>query len=61
MSAVQAWPVMGYILIAVAIVSVIYLLAFRKNTKSEASDESQNDTAVEAAVNEARGEGLGDK
>ncbi len=61
MSAVQAWPVMGYILIAVAIVSVIYLLAFRKNTKSEASDESQNDAAVEAAVNEARGEGLGDK
>lgn len=57
MTSVGVWPIMGYILVAVAVVSIIYLLAFgRKPVANPQSDE-----AIEGEAEVARDEGLGNK
>lgn len=54
MTAVQAWPIFGYVLIVVAIISLVYVLSTRKNNKVNVQD-------VQEKADEARDEGLGNK
>ena len=51
-TAVQAWPIFGYVLIAVAVVSLVFVLSMRKGGKAQ---------SVQEQANEARDEGLGNK
>ncbi len=52
LTAVQAWPIFGYVLIAVAVVSLVFVLSMRKGGKAQ---------SVQEQANEARDEGLGNK
>ena len=54
LTAVQAWPIFGYVLIAVAVVSLVFALSTRKGRKS-------NGQTVQDEANVARDEGLGNK
>lgn len=63
MTAVGVWPIMGYALIAVAVVSVIYLLVFRNAPVANVQDASgsASEKTIEVEAEEAHDKGLGNK